>query len=140
MESWQPDISGYCVTNSSDLPMRKILIKSFTGMIMAIGLFCSISASAQSKMTVSGVVRDTNGEPLVGVSIQENGSAANGTITDLEGKWSLTVSEGSKLLFSSIGFYSHEVKLTDRATYDVVLKEDTTLLDEVVVVGFGAQI
>lgn len=119
--------------------MRKILIKSFTGMIMAIGLFCSISASAQSKMTVSGVVRDTNGEPLVGVSIQENGSAANGTITDLEGKWSLTVSEGSKLLFSSIGFYSHEVKLTDRATYDVVLKEDTTLLDEVVVVGFASQ-
>ena len=119
--------------------MRKILLKSFAGMIMIIGLFCSMDSFAQSKITVSGVVRDTNAEPLVGVSIQENGSTANGTITNLDGTWSLTVSEGSTLLFSSVGFYSQEVKVTNRTTYDIVLNEDTTLLEETVIVGFASQ-
>ena len=119
--------------------MRKILSKSFAGMIMTICLLCSMNAFAQSKLTVSGVVRDTNAEPLVGVSILENGSTANATVSNLDGTWSLTVSEGSTLVFSSVGFYSQEVKVTNKATYDIVLKEDTTLLDEIVVVGFASQ-
>ena len=106
---------------------------------MTICLLCSMNAFAQSKLTVSGVVRDTNAEPLVGVSILENGSTANATVSNLDGTWSLTVSEGSTLVFSSVGFYSQEVKVTNKATYDIVLKEDTTLLDEIVVVGFASQ-
>ena len=132
-------ITSTNINLSFDSPMRKILLKSFAGMIMIIGLFCSMDSFAQSKITVSGVVRDTNAEPLVGVSIQENGSTANGTITNLDGTWSLTVSEGSTLLFSSVGFYSQEVKVTNRTTYDIVLNEDTTLLEETVIVGFASQ-
>lgn len=119
--------------------MRKILSKSFAGIFVAICLFCSMNAFAQNSKTVSGVVLDANSQPLVGVSILENGSTTNGTITDLDGKWSLTASQGSTLVFSSIGFYSKQVTVTDKTTYDVVLEEDTTLLEEVVVVGFGSQ-
>ena len=119
--------------------MRKILSESFAGMIMTICLFCSMDAFAQSKITVSGVVRDTNAEPLIGVSILENGSTSNGTVSNLDGTWSLSVSEGSTLVFSSVGFYSQEVKVTNKSVYDIVLNEDTTLLDEIVVVGFASQ-
>lgn len=119
--------------------MSKILSKSFAGIIMAIFILCPTLAFAQNKVTVSGTVRDTNAEPLVGVTVLESGSTSNGTATDLDGKWSLTVPAGSTLEFSCIGYYSQQLKLTGKTTYDIVMNEDTTLLDDVVVVGFGSQ-
>lgn len=77
----------------------------------------------------------TDGEPLIGVSVQVKGTST-GTITDLNGKYTLNVSTGQTLVFSYIGFMEQQVVAT-KPVINVVLKEDTKTLDEVVVVGYG---
>ena len=85
---------------------------------------------------MSGIVTSaTDGEPLIGVSVQVKGTST-GTITDLNGKYTLNVSTGQTLVFSYIGFMEQQVVAT-KPVINVVLKEDTKTLDEVVVVGYG---
>lgn len=97
----------------------------------------SASTSAQSrKVEISGKVFDSKGEPLAGASIVEKGSM-NGVFTDSNGQFSITVNDGAILEVSSIGFISKEVKAT--ANLKVTLEEDSELLSEVVVVGYGSQ-
>lgn len=88
------------------------------------------------RRTVTGTVRDGNGEPLIGVSVRISG-VAGGTVTDLDGKYSIAASDGAELVFSSIGFETLYVTVGSRAIVDVVLSEDRELLDEVVVIGYG---
>ena len=85
---------------------------------------------------ITGVVRDGNGEPLIGVSVQVTGMAG-GAITDLDGRYSIPASEGDELVFSSIGFETLAVTVGSGSTLDVILQEDRELLDEVVVIGYG---
>ena len=99
--------------------------------------FVSLAVCAQQK-TITGVVVDGRGEPLIGVSIQEKGTS-NGTITGLDGDFSLNVSAGSTLIFSYIGYKSEEVVVGERTSINVTLNEDSEQLDEVVVVGYGVQ-
>lgn len=89
-------------------------------------------------VTVTGTVRDENGEPLPGVTISVPGKSI-GTVTDLEGKYTLSVPEGSTLVFSFIGFETQSIAIGDRSVIDINLAEDLASLDEVVVVGFGTQ-
>ena len=102
-------------------------------------LVCSMMLSAQlmSQITVTGVVSDSEGEALIGANILEKGTS-NGTITDLDGSYSLTVSEGATLLFTYTGFTDQEVVVGGQNTINIVL-EAGTLLDEVVVTGYGTQ-
>lgn len=87
--------------------------------------------------TVSGVVSDEKGETLVGVNIQIKGTS-NGTMTDLDGKWSLNnVNAKTVLVFSSIGYTTEEITVGTQRNIKVTLKEDNNFLDEVVVVGYG---
>ena len=85
---------------------------------------------------VNGLVVDVNGEPVIGASVVENGTT-NGGITDINGKFTLNVKPGSTLQISFVGYQTQEMKATK--TVKVVLKEDSELLSEVVVVGYGTQ-
>ncbi|HYG38052.1 MAG TPA: TonB-dependent receptor [Cytophagales bacterium] len=88
---------------------------------------------------ISGTVKDDEGEPLPGVSVVIKGTTL-GTVTDIEGKYSLNVTDdNSVLVFSFIGYSSQEVAVNGRTIIDVTLLEDVTALSEVVVVGYGTQ-
>lgn len=87
-------------------------------------------------ITVTGLVVDTKGEPVIGASISEKGTT-NGIITDIDGKFTLNVQPNAILKISFVGYQPQEVKATK--TMKIILKEDAELLDEVVVVGYGVQ-
>ena len=95
-------------------------------------LTCALAMSAQ----VSGVIVDETGEPIIGASILEKGTT-NGTITDYDGNFTLDVAEGAMLDISYVGYAPQSVKAA--AGMHIVLKEDTEVLEEVVVVGYGVQ-
>lgn len=73
---------------------------------------------------IQGVIVDTNGDPVIGASIQEKGVAGKGTVSDLDGKFNLSVASNAVLLISYIGFQSLEVKVGNRTSLSLVLKED----------------
>ncbi|WP_339923413.1 SusC/RagA family TonB-linked outer membrane protein [uncultured Cyclobacterium sp.] len=89
-------------------------------------------------VTISGTIKDTKGEPIPGVTISLPG-ASIGTVTDLEGRYSLTIPEESTLVFSFIGYETQRIPIGGRSVIDVTLQEDISSLDEVVVVGYGTQ-
>ena len=88
---------------------------------------------------VSGVVTDKNGEPIPGANIIEKGNPTNGTITDVDGNYTLSVSGNSVLVASYIGYNRIEIQVKDRSVVDITLSEDTQALEEVVVVGYSTQ-
>ena len=87
-------------------------------------------------ITITGLVVDAKGEPIIGASVVEKGTT-NGGITNLDGKFSLTVKTGATLKVSYVGYQTQEIKAA--RTMKIVLKEDAELLQEVVVVGYGVQ-
>lgn len=90
------------------------------------------------KRTVSGIVTDSKNEPLIGVNVTIKNASTTGTITDIDGKYSLEIPSGnSVLVFSYIGYSTQEVKVSNRSVVDIVLKDDMQALEEVVVVGYG---
>lgn len=97
----------------------------------------TVTIMQQQNLKVSGVVTDEAGEPLIGVSVLVKGTTL-GNITDLNGRFSLDVPEGSILEISYIGYKTQSIK-AQREPMNIVLKEDAQKLDEVVVVGFGTQ-
>ena len=92
----------------------------------------------QEKKMVNGVVVDVTGMPVIGANVMEKGTT-NGTITDMDGKFSLEVDKDATLIFSYIGFAGQEIKVGNQTNLSITLKEDAEALDEVVVVGFGTQ-
>ncbi len=86
--------------------------------------------------TITGRITDQNGEPVIGANVVEMGTT-NGTVTDMEGGYSLNVGTGAILLVSYIGYISQEVNIGNQNTYDVTLCEDFEVLDEVIVIGYG---
>ena len=90
------------------------------------------------QVSVSGTITDENGEALPGATIQEKGTT-NGTITDVEGKFSLSVPEDATLTVSFVGFTTQDVSINGRSTLDVQLTADVSSLEEVVVIGYGTQ-
>ena len=92
----------------------------------------------QNKKKISGKIVDSTGEPVIGANIVEKGTT-NGTITDLNGNFTLEVSSKSILLVSYIGYAPQEVIVGNLQSINVKLREDTEMLDEVVVVGYGTQ-
>lgn len=90
------------------------------------------------RQRISGVVSDPGGEPIIGANIVVEGSTS-GTVTDVDGRYSLEVPRGAVVRFSYIGYVTQEFTITTQTTLNVVLSEDTELLQEVVVVGYGTQ-
>lgn len=97
----------------------------------------SLTALAQQKVT--GKVKDSSGEPVIGASVVVKDNKTMGTITDFDGNFSLDVPSKSVLVISYIGYVTQEVPVTGKKSLDVMLKEDTKTLDEVVVIGYGTQ-
>lgn len=93
-------------------------------------------AFAQGKQ-IQGVVKDATGEPMIGVNVLVKGTA-NGSITDLDGKFTIPdVKSSDVLVVSYIGFLSQEIPVGSQTSFNVILKEDSETLDEVVVIGYG---
>lgn len=96
-----------------------------------------VSASTQQNTRkITGIIKDQSGEPVIGANIVEKGTA-NGTITDIDGQYSLEVGSNSILVVSYIGYITQEIPVGKNNTLDVLLKEDTETLDEVIVIGYG---
>ena len=93
-----------------------------------------VEEAQQSEVTVKGVVKDANGEAIIGASVIEKGNAKNGTVTDLDGNYTLKVKRGATLTISYIGYISQETK-----GGNIILEEDLKSLNEVVVIGYGTQ-
>lgn len=110
--------------------MKKICSIVFT-------MLLALQALAQTN-TVSGTVKDINGEPLVGVAVIENGTN-NGVSTDLDGAYSIKVKDGAVLSFSCIGYTDQEISVNGRSIINVVMDDDAMLLNDVVVIGYGTQ-
>ena len=91
----------------------------------------------QATKKITGTVVDAQG-PVIGASVTEKGTS-NGVVTDFDGNFSLNVKPGATIVISYIGFETQEIKVGDQSTYNITLKEDNALLDEVVVVGYGVQ-
>lgn len=118
------------------LEMKKHRIRSLWLLLLL--LTCSVTMRAQGG-SVTGRISDEKGEMLIGVSVQEKGTT-NGTITDTNGQYTLKLSAGNPVLvISYIGYKPQEVKVGKQKVVDIVLVEDVSSLDEVVVVGYGNQ-
>ena len=117
---------------------RKQFQKIFYSFLFTV--FCSLTVLAQQRTTVRGTVVDDNDEPVIGASIIVKNARSVGTVSDLDGNFVLVVpGENSTLIVSYVGMTTQEVRATSRGTIRVVLKDDSQILDEVVVVGYGQQ-
>ncbi len=114
--------------------LRKFLLENRRIFCVFWALFVSISVFSQ-QFTASGQVLDSQSEPLIGVSVLEKGSS-NGVITDLDGQFKLNVNLNSVLVFSYVGYRTEEINAT--VDMHVMLQEESELLDEVVVIGYGS--
>lgn len=112
----------------------KSLLKSRKILFALMAMLFSFSAFAQ-QLTVTGQVLDAQKEPLIGVSVLEKGTS-NGTITDLDGNFTLNVSPDGMLVFSYVGYKTQELKASRQM--QITLEEDSEVLDEVVVIGYGS--
>ena len=123
---------------------RTVLVAGTCLSVMVAGFPGTLSAStgtmiaAQQTKSISGTIVDSNGIPVIGANVLVKGTT-NGTITDIDGNFTLTVPAGAILQISFIGYNSQEVTVGEQTSFNVVLKEDTETLEEVVVVGYGVQ-
>ncbi len=111
----------------------------FRGMLTLLLGFLAFSISAQT-VTVSGIITDDTGIEVIGATVIVEGDATRGTITDIEGRYTLSdVPKDASLQISYVGMRTQVVPVNGRTTIDIVLVSDTELLDEIVVVGYGTQ-
>ena len=103
-------------------------------LMFIVGLFLSVNTFAQ-QIVVKGIVKDTTGEPIIGANVIVKGTT-NGTITDFDGNFLLNANKGDIIIISFIGYRSQEAQAAD--SMNIILKDDTELLDEVVVIGYGS--
>ena len=109
--------------------MRIVLLMLFAAL--------SLSVSAQT-ITLKGNVKDATGEPIIGASVVEKGNTSNGTITDLDGNFSLKVPSKANVIISYIGMKTQDVAVKGQNSINVILYDDAQSLDEVVVIGYGS--
>ena len=105
-------------------------------LLRSVGNSKALSEPQQMKK-VSGVITDSNGEPIIGVNILVKGTV-NGTTTDLDGNYTLDVPSNAVLSISYIGYLTQEIPVKDKTIINVTMKEDTKSLEEVVVIGYGS--
>ncbi len=103
-------------------------------LMFIVGLFLSVNTFAQ-QIVVKGIVKDTTGEPIIGANVIVKGTT-NGTITDFDDNFLLNANKGDIIIISFIGYRSQEAQAA--ASMNIILKDDTELLDEVVVIGYGS--
>ena len=110
------------------------MAKLFTLLLFSV---FSLTLFAQNR-TVTGTVKDAGGTGVPGVTVQLVGTTI-GTVTDVNGAFNISVNKNETMKFSCIGYVTQTFVLTDQATVNIVLQEETTTLNEVVVIGYGTQ-
>jgi len=132
----------------------KFLLKGFSKRIMAITVFLlaqyfivnavnleneNVEKQRQDKITVSGSITDVHGEPIMGATIVEKEISSNGTLSNLAGSFTITVSPNATLIISYVGYNTKEVLVGQSKSLKIILDENVELLKELVVVGYGTQ-
>lgn len=107
-----------------------------TMLVCILSSLISLSVSAQN-VTVKGTVTDKTGETVIGASVVEKGNTGNGTITDIDGNYNLSVPSNAILVFSYVGMTTQEIAVNGQRTINVTLADDAQALEEVVVIGYG---
>jgi TonB-linked SusC/RagA family outer membrane protein len=118
---------------------KRMIISGFTRGRLLLLTLCSLFTlvlPAQERKTITGTITDTSGETIIGASVFVKGTTL-GTVSDIDGHFMLEVADDAVLTISYIGYLTQEISLEGRSTLQIVLQEDTQLLDEVVVVGYG---
>ncbi|MCM1110788.1 MAG: TonB-dependent receptor [Clostridium sp.] len=108
-----------------------------TVMTLLLSVF-ALSAYAAGQITVKGTVTDDSGEPLIGANVRVEGGG-NGTVTNIDGQYTISVASDATLEFSYVGYNVHSEKVRGRSVIDVVLSTSAVQLDQVVVIGYGTQ-
>ena len=93
----------------------------------------------QQKKIITGIIKDQEGYPIIGANVFEINNTTNGTVSDIDGNFTLEVQDNASIRISYIGYFEQIVKTADKTNFNIVLEEDTKTLDEVVVVGYGTQ-
>lgn len=144
------DVNRRISINVSDKDVPEILNKMFEGTgityrvigknitLVKNGGAAGNTGSQQTSGKITGTVVDQNGDPIIGANVVEKGTT-NGTMTDIDGTFHISVAPGATLIISYIGYASSEVPVNGRTDFSLILKEDSEALDEVVVVGYGVQ-
>lgn len=137
----QLDVNRKVTLNQKDTDVLQVLdqLLAGTGCTYKVNENYIVITSQQTGAVkkVHGVVKDVNGEPIIGANVVVKGNPSNGTITDLNGNFDLSVTSNTTLQVSYIGYNTQELFVGKKTDFNIVLKEDTELLDEVVVVGYG---
>ncbi|MBO4923572.1 MAG: TonB-dependent receptor [Bacteroidales bacterium] len=116
--------------------MRNSVLRKLAALMLSV--LIGLPLSAQQRVTVSGQVVDDQNEPLIAVGVVQQGTT-NGVITDLDGKYSITVPAGATIVFSSVGYVTQEIVANTTSTVNIVLATDNLMIEETVVVGYGVQ-
>lgn len=137
----QLDVNRKVTLNQKDTDVLQVLdqLLAGTGCTYKVNENYIVITSQQTGAVkkVHGVVKDVNGESIIGANVVVKGNPSNGTITDLNGNFDLSVTSNTTLQVSYIGYNTQELFVGKKTDFNIVLKEDTELLDEVVVVGYG---
>lgn len=144
----QIDVNRTVSINATDQTLNQVLEQLFIGSDTGykvedghIVLFKKDApqvVAAGQKRTIKGIITDDKGVPVIGASILEK-NTLNGTVTEIDGTYTMTLEKSDIIVVSCIGYATKEITVGNQSTIDVVLSEDTRLLDEVVVVGYGTQ-
>ena len=144
----QIDVNKTVSINATDQTLNQVLEQLFIGSDTGykvedghIVLFKKDApqvVAAGQKRTIKGIITEPNGTPVIGASVIEK-DTMNGTVTDIDGTYSLKLEKGNEIVVSCIGYATKELRVGNSGTVDVVLSEDSKLLEEVVVVGYGTQ-
>ena len=108
-----------------------------TALLTLLVALISLSVSAQN-VTVKGTVKDKTGETVIGASVVEKGNTGNGTITDIDGNFTINVPANATIVFSYVGMTTQEASVKGKTQIDIVMEDDAQALEEVVVIGYGA--
>ncbi|MBR4233213.1 MAG: TonB-dependent receptor plug domain-containing protein, partial [Bacteroidales bacterium] len=119
--------------------MTNELFHRLAAVVLTSVMFLVGTAAFGQNRSISGTVVDSNGLPVIGASVMVAGNNSLGTVTDIDGAFSLSVPAGSSLTVSCIGFTSQTVQVGQESVYNIVLQEDTESLEETVVIGYGTQ-
>lgn len=146
------DVNRKVSVNSKKRPLEEVLGELFgeTGIKYTVdGAYIVLSSKEklanvmnpviQQEKKITGVVKDINGDPVIGANVVDKGNNTNGVITDIDGQFSINVAPGATLMISYIGYVPVEVSIKNKNSVEVTLMENSELLNEVVVVGYGTQ-
>ena len=118
---------------------KKLLMQSFKAGLVLWACLLSMGISFAQNRSISGTVVDTQNQPVIGAAVTVVGNSRIGAATDLDGAFSLTVPAGATISVESIGYKGQTFAIGNQSVFNIVLEEDTEMLEETVVIGYGVQ-